>query len=115
MVLIHTEALVHAGDELAQASGCYVEQRQSRRQRVDCPAWVDVLDGLTVLSCALSDFSETGARLTIQSPELLPNEFSLILSSDGSVRRHCRVIWRSDHQVGLRYLAAPNWNWSSTP
>jgi len=114
MALIHT-ALIHTGDEFARAPGCYVEQRQSRRQPVDCPAWVDVLDGSSVRSCVLSDFSETGARLTIQSPEQLPSEFSLILSSDGSVRRRCRVIWRSDDQVGLRYLAAPSWNWTSTP
>jgi len=104
-----------SGDKSVQEGGCYVDQRQSRRQRVDCPAWVDALDGSSVRRCVLSDFSEAGARLTIKSPDLLPNEFSLILASDGSVRRRCRVIWRSDSQVGLRYLTAPSWNWTSTP
>src|SRR5262245_36155689 len=95
------------------AAECYVDLRQSRRHRVSCPAWIDVLDGSPVLSCTLSDVSEAGARLATESPKLLPKQFSLILSSDGSVRRRCRVIWRSDNQVGVRYLTPPNWNWTS--
>jgi len=99
----------------AQTQECYVDQRQTRRHRVHCPAWVDVLDGSPVRSCTLWDVSEAGARLTIEQPDLLPKEFSLVLSSDGSIRRRCRVIWRSDDQIGVRYLTPPSWNWTSSP
>jgi hypothetical protein len=98
---------------MPQAKKAFVEQRQVPRHRVHCPAWVDVGDGAHVRSCKLWDVSDTGVRITIDAPHEVPMEFSLILSADGGIRRRCRIIWRSDNQIGARYLAAPSWNWTS--
>jgi hypothetical protein len=97
----------------ARAEKNYIDQRQSSRQRVNCPAWVDIGDGSPVRPCTLWDVSEAGARISIEAPADVPKEFSLVLSADGSVRRRCRVIWRSDAQIGARYLTVPDWNWTS--
>jgi hypothetical protein len=51
--------------------------------------------------CALSDISETGARIDIEEPEQVPDRFMLWLSANGSARRTCRVVWREGHQLGV--------------
>jgi hypothetical protein len=48
--------------------------------------------------------SETGARLELESPGDLPEEFWLLLSRDGKVRRRCEVVWQTGEQVGARYM-----------
>jgi hypothetical protein len=97
----------------AQTRKVFVEQRQFPRHRVDSPAWVDFGDGALMRRCTLWDVSENGARIVIEEPADVPTEFLLILSADGTARRRCRIIWRSDNQIGALYLAAPDWNWTS--
>jgi PilZ domain len=52
----------------------------------------------------LLDISEGGVKLQITEPTLVPEEFILLLSRFGSVRRRCRVVWRSDDQLGAKFL-----------
>jgi len=97
----------------SQSKRHFIEQRQSPRHRVEQAAWIDADDGSQVRDCTLWDVSEAGARIVIGSPAEVPQEFSLVFSSDGSIRRRCQVIWRSDQQIGARYLTAPDWNWTA--
>jgi hypothetical protein len=34
----------------------------------------------------------------------LPEEFSLVFTKYGSIRRRCRLVWRSGTEVGVSYL-----------
>ena len=52
----------------------------------------------------MCDASQEGAQLALADPNSLPNEFILALSSDGAARRRCRVIWRTENQVGGEFL-----------
>jgi len=56
-------------------------------------------------SCMVSDVSESGARLKVDTPYELPEKFILLLSSSGKARRLCRVIWRSKKEAGVKFLA----------
>ena len=47
------------------------------------------------LPCSIWDISEEGARLAAPHPERLPSTFTLLLSSDGTATKYCRVAWRS--------------------
>jgi hypothetical protein len=91
----------------------YLEKRQSPRHRVDFPAWIDLGDGAQARTCRLWDVSDAGARITVDQPNDVPAEFSLIISLDGTLRRRCRVIWRSDEQIGACYVTTPGWDWTS--
>ena len=84
----------------------FIEQRRSILEYVDFPAWIDVGDGSQPRSCTVLDVSEDGARVMVASPAELPKEFWLVLSKDRTRRRHCRMVWRSDTQVGVQYLGA---------
>ena len=84
----------------------FIERRRSIREQVQFPAWIDVGDGSQLRSCAVIDVSESGARIMVSSPALLPKEFWLVLTKDGMRRRQCRMVWYTDAQVGVKYLGA---------
>jgi len=56
--------------------------------------------------CAISDISETGARLVLDSDDGLPDRFFLLLSLNGGARRRCRVVWRDGTSVGVAFVGA---------
>ncbi len=78
------------------------DSRKAKRRPVHYPAWIEV-EGSDLGECQLSDVSDSGARLQVPSPEKLPEVFTLRLSSMGNSRRKCRVIWRSETEVGLEF------------
>ena len=82
----------------------FIEQRRSLREDVQFPAWVDVGDGSAPRACTVLDVSDDGARIMISAPARLPKEFYLVLSRNGT-RRRCRMVWHSDQEAGLFYLA----------
>ena len=57
------------------------------------------------LKCALKDVSESGARIAVSDPKSMPQEFLLLL--DAGLRRWCRVTWRSDKEIGIQFIPAP--------
>jgi PilZ domain len=101
---LHWEAAVSLFQAFAHFTRTFVEQRRSIRERVQFPAWIDVGDGSPPRSCTVLDVSEGGARIMVTSQDKLPKEFWLVLSKDRTRRRHCRMAWRSDTQVGVAYL-----------
>jgi hypothetical protein len=94
--------------QFSDAQKSYIKQRQSPRQRENRRAWVDANNGSRLLDCTLWDISGAGVRFTIETPSRVPFDFFLVLSKDGKDRRRCRVIWRSDDQVGACFLPAPS-------
>jgi hypothetical protein len=56
--------------------------------------------------CAISDISETGARIMLQSECELPERFILLLTRSGEARRHCRLVWRSGLSAGVEFPIA---------
>jgi hypothetical protein len=51
----------------------------------------------------MSDVSAGGARLTLQTPDKLPDQFLLLLSRDGQLLRRCRLVWQSENTAGVRF------------
>ena len=61
--------------------------------------------GKPPLTCLLVDISETGARLGFADPSLMPEEFALALADN--MGRWCRVMWRNDKQIGVKFVPKP--------
>ncbi len=53
--------------------------------------------------CKIWDISQKGAKLAILGEENVPEKFELWLRKDGSVRRHCRFVWRVGQNVGVSF------------
>jgi hypothetical protein len=56
--------------------------------------------------CSIWDISDHGARLAAPHPETLPSTFTLLLNSDGTSTKYCRVAWRSNTHVGVQFVDA---------
>jgi PilZ domain len=67
------------------------------------------------LPCSIWDISEDGARLAAPHPERLPSTFTLLLNSDGSATKYCRVAWRSKSHVGVQFVDASYQETSAPP
>jgi hypothetical protein len=57
--------------------------------------------------CSISDISETGARIMLESECELPERFILLLTPSGEARRHCRLVWRSGLSAGVEFPTPP--------
>jgi hypothetical protein len=81
--------------------------RNSQRHEVHYLAQIDCGDGSALVNCIICDISAGGAKLTVGNHNV-PDEFTLVL------RRNCRVIRRSDGQLGVQF-AQPRTEPSPTP
>ena len=54
------------------------------------------------VKCVVRNLSETGAKLKVYGP-VLRNIVDLVLDQDHS-RRSCRVVWRKEPMVGVKFL-----------
>jgi hypothetical protein len=78
------------------------DQRKAPRRPMRYSAWIALPDK-KLHGCALSDISDTGARIEIDDSEIVPDRFPLFLSSNGAARRICTVVWRKPKQIGVTF------------
>jgi hypothetical protein len=79
------------------------ELRKKPRRQFQYTARI-LADGATPpRPCAISDISDGGARLVLNSEADLPEQFVLLLTKEGRARRTCRVVWRSGSIVGVEF------------
>lgn len=57
------------------------------------------------LKCRLKDVSTSGARITVNQPSLAPQQFLIVLNFELS--RWCEVIWRSETEIGIKFIPPP--------
>ena len=81
------------------------EKRKHPRRPLDRAAWVRLADGSTI-SCKIRDISEGGARLSGGGVHDVPDHFVLSLSIDHKVSRRCRVVRRTDYEIGVQFTAS---------
>ncbi|MGE0627765.1 MAG: PilZ domain-containing protein [Hyphomicrobiaceae bacterium] len=58
------------------------------------------------IPCTVRDISDTGARLRSDASVTIPDHFELIIDLDG-VEADCEVVWRRDHDLGVRFVTPP--------
>ena len=82
-----------------------IDRRASPRQALGRDVLVYTEDGKPIGACHLCDVSGSGARLSMAKRivDKLPEEFILVLAKRAKVHRHCRVVWRGQDQVGVRF------------
>ncbi len=68
-------------------------------------ASIDLGDGSPHRNCMICDISPTGARIALAGKNDIPDEFRLMLGGGGAHRR-CRVVWRTEQQIGIEFLTA---------
>lgn len=74
------------------------DHRSTPRHRVLKAATISFGGG--AISCTVRNLSVSGASLEVASPIGIPETFALELEGGG---RRCRVIWRSEKRIGVRF------------
>lgn len=83
----------------------HLQKRRHVRKAFESIAAFDLGDGSASLACEILDISVGGARLRPLTcvPQALPDNFTLLLSTCGKVRRTCKVVWRSPMELGVQF------------
>jgi len=76
------------------------EKRSAPRRRVLKSAFIILSDKAPKVECIARNISDIGAALEMSTTYGVPTNFDA--SIDG-VRRHCRVVWRSDTRLGVMF------------
>ena len=76
------------------------EARKSLRQ----PGWITLDGGFAARPCVVQDMSTTGAKVTIDDPNVLPSKLRLAFSRDARTGRNCAVVWRRGKSVGVKFV-----------
>lgn len=81
-----------------------LDQRQHPRRVIEHTVFMATGLGAP-LKCQMLDISESGARLRVGTPRAAPQEFMVQLSA--GLARWCRVMWRSDSEIGIMFIEPP--------
>jgi PilZ domain len=83
------------------------DRRKSSRRAVSLPARIEITIGSPPRDCLITDISDGGVRLYIETVEI-PDRFVLWFSADGrnARPRDCSVVWRLGHEIGARFTDA---------
>ena len=57
------------------------------------------------IRCLVRNMSETGAQLEVHTP-ILEDTFALVFDDDNWPRRSCRVVWRGEDRIGVKFQEA---------
>ena len=82
-------------------------RRKSSRRVFTYPAQLEFGRGVPPAPCVIVDISELGAQVEVSPGTDFPDEFSLLIGGHASVRRQCRIVWRSTSRIGVRFHGAP--------
>ena len=75
-------------------------QRGVRRSR-NLPALI-LTDGAMTAECHVQDVSRHGAKIVVEMPSSIPNQFELAFSLSDN-RRRCEVVWRRNKVLGVKF------------
>jgi hypothetical protein len=81
------------------------DKRRSPRKKISTVGFLYTAEGWPLGECRIKDISSGGARLAHTLSDDVPAEFLLSFSRDGKVRRRCEVRWRSEKEIGVRFLS----------
>ena len=79
-------------------------KKREPRKSVSQPGWITLDGGFAARPCVVRDFSSTGARVTVDDPNVLPGKLRLAFSRDARTGRSCEVVWRRGKTVGVKFV-----------
>ncbi len=81
------------------------ERRKAARHRVFKGAHISFRGLHAAIDCVVRDYSDTGARLMVETPLGIPDKFDLVRENQPIIE--CRIVWRKATQVGVEFIRQP--------
>ena len=66
--------------------------------------WITFDGGFAARRWVVQDLSGTGARITVDDPNILPAKLRLAFARDARTGRNCEVVWRRGKTVGVKFV-----------
>jgi hypothetical protein len=82
------------------------DNRKDPRRDLTWGSLIVDIDESIICQCRTVNVSATGAKITLIKQMDVPDEFFLMLTTDGKVRRRCKIAWRSEADIGVRFVSA---------
>lgn len=82
----------------------FVERRGAPRERVEWAAYGLISGADGKLGCQVVNISETGARLRVEGPDILPEKLKVFIPETGMLYR-CQIVWRDGPDLGVKFLS----------
>ncbi len=83
--------------------------RKDSRRLMSHTCWIVTGAKSQPQQCQLSDASDSGGKIAVPDAEKVPDKFILLLTENGAAARKCKVVWRKDREVGVRFLGKALW------
>ena len=81
-----------------------VHKKREARKSLQQTGWITFEGGFAARQCVVQDMSTTGARITVDDPNMLPARLRLAFARDARTGRNCEVVWRRGKSVGVRFV-----------
>ena len=76
--------------------------RKDERKPLSYRGWIHIPDW-PLFTCLIEDASDSGARLMLDEPQLIPDRFKLYFSPTSRNYRECIVRWRRGGSIGVQF------------
>jgi hypothetical protein len=72
---------------------------------ITIPALIYAGPGIPLCPCTVLDVAQDGGRIRLEASVAVPDNFDLLFTKGGTVRRQCRVVWRHEGYLGVTFSA----------
>ena len=79
-------------------------KKREARKSLQQPGWITLEGGFAARRCVVQNMSSTGAKITIDDPNMLPAKLRLAFTRDARTGRPCEVVWRRGKSVGVKFV-----------
>ena len=79
-------------------------KKREVRKSLGQPGWITLEGGFAARQCVVQNMSSTGAKITIDDPNMLPAKLRLAFTRDARTGRPCEVVWRRGKSVGVKFV-----------
>jgi hypothetical protein len=79
-------------------------KKREARKSLQQPGWITLDGGFAARPCVVRDMSSSGAKITVDDPNVLPAKLRLAFTRDARTGRNCEVVWRRGSSVGIKFV-----------
>jgi hypothetical protein len=81
-----------------------VTKKRDARKSLSQPGWITLDGGFAARPCVVQDMSTTGAKISVDDPNVLPGRLRLAFARDARTGRNCEVVWRRGKSLGVKFV-----------
>ena len=79
-------------------------KKRDVRKSLQQSGWITLDGGFAARPCVVQDMSASGAKITVDDPNVLPAKLRLAFTRDARTGRPCEVVWRRGKSVGVKFV-----------